>query len=508
MQQSAAAGVIGKNAPRTLYDNGSDSGAIGAGAGRASDISVDICVIGGGAGGLAVAAAVASFGQSVALIEKHKMGGGSLNYGSVPSKALIAAARRAHQMRTAAAFGIGAVAPAINYRAVNDHVHSVVGAIAPNYSAERFGGLGVQVIIGSARFLDKRTVAVAERKIRARRFVIATGSSPIVPPVPGLDSVAYFSNESIFENKDKLERLIVIGGCSVAFELAQAHARLGSRVTVLSGTKALPQEDPEMTAVVLKQLRAEGIDIREETHIDRVEAGHGFVRAHIVSAGSRDTIDGTHVLVAAGRKPNLADLNLTAAGIKFDHNGIAVNAGLRTSNRRVFAIGDAAAGSRQLADAATYHADIFVRRALFRQAATVEEKIAARVTFTAPELAHVGLTEEQAKAKKYKINVLRWPYHENDRAQAERATFGHIKVVTDRGGAVLGASIAGEQAGELIQIWSLAVSQGLNIKAMTGWAAPYPTLGEISKRAAIRSYAASTGNTLVRRAVKLLAKLG
>ena len=509
--QAAAANALAKATPAPagpgtpghkggMADNAADSL-------KTEDITADICVIGAGSGGLSVAAAAAAFGQKVVLIEKHKMGGDCLNYGCVPSKALIAAGKRAHQMRNAEPFGIASVLPSVNYRAVHDHVKGVIAAIAPNDSVERFTGLGVKVILGTGRFVDKRTVAVGEHRIKARRFVIATGSSPVVPPIPGLDGVAYFTNETIFDNTEKLERLIVIGGGPIGLELAQAHQRLGSRVTVLEGLKALGKDDPELTAVVLKSLKEEGLDIREGTLVERVDTGPGVVRVHVAVGDRKEIVEGTHILLAVGRKANLADLNLEAAGVKYDKRAIAVDSSLRTSNRKIFAIGDVA-GGLQFTHVANYHAGIVIRRALFRLPAKAKTEHIPWATFTEPELANVGMTEQDAAKQKIAINVLRWPYHENDRAQAERAIHGHIKVVTDKKGRILGAGIAGEHAGELIQIWALAISQGLKIKAMTDWVSPYPTLGEINKRAAVRYYAAATGNALVRRAIKLLAKLG
>jgi pyruvate/2-oxoglutarate dehydrogenase complex dihydrolipoamide dehydrogenase (E3) component len=478
-----------------------------AGSLKGQSIACDLCVIGAGSGGLSVAAAAAAFGQKVVLIEKHKMGGDCLNYGCVPSKALIAAGKRAHAMRTAGFFGIHPVEPMIDYRAVNAHVQSVIAAIAPNDSVERFTGLGVQVIQGTGRFLDKSTVTVNDARIKARRFVIATGSSPVVPPIPGLDSVPYFTNETIFDNAARLDHLIIIGGGPIGMELAQAHLRLGCRVSVLEGLTALGKDDPELTAVVLKHLRGEGLVVREGAKVERIEAGQGIIRAHIAVGDGKETVDGTHVLVAAGRKPNLADLNLEAAGIRYDKKGIAVNAGLVTSNSRVFAIGDVT-GGLQFTHVANYHAGIVIRRALFRLPAKVNADIVPWVTYTEPELAHVGLSEAEAANRKIAINVLRWPYHENDRAQAERTTEGFVKVVTDKKGRILGASIVGEHAGELIQMWSLAISQGMKIKAMTEWVSPYPTLSEINKRAAYRYFATAPANPLVRKAIGVLAKLG
>lgn len=470
-------------------------------------LEVDLCIIGAGSGGLSVAAGAAAFGRRVVLIEKHKMGGDCLNYGCVPSKALIAAARRAHLMRTSAPFGIKSVEPAIDPLAVNQHVHSVIAAIAPNDSVERFQGLGVQVIQAAGRFIDAKTVAAGDYLISARRFVIATGSSPVVPPIPGLNDVDYFTNETLFSNTVRPEHLIVIGGGPIGMEMAQAHRRLGSRVTVIEGAKALGKDDPELTSQLLDMIRGEGVDIREGTSAKAVLRTAGGVRVEVKGPNGNEAIDGSHLLLAVGRRPNIAELNLTAAGVQFEKTGIVVDGGLRTSNRKIFAIGDVA-GGLQFTHVANYHAGIVLRRALFRLPAKVKPGQIPWVTFTEPELAHVGLSEPEAGAKKMRVRVLRWPYHENDRAQAERETHGHVKVVTDAKGRIVGATILGAHAGELIQMWSLAISQGFKIRAMTDWISPYPTLGEVNKRAAYRYYADSAGSPLLRRIIGWLAKLG
>ena len=470
-------------------------------------LNADICVIGAGSGGLSVAAAAAAFGQKVVLIERHKMGGDCLNYGCVPSKALLAAGKRAHQMRTSGPFGVAPVNPLVDPRAVHDHVQSVIAAIAPNDSVERFTGLGVKVITAAGRFIDRNTVEAGEYHITARRFVIATGSSPVVPPIPNLQDLPYFTNETIFDNTAKIPHLIIVGGGPIGLELAQAHRRLGSQVTVVEGLKALAKDDPELAAVVLDHLRDEGIDIREGTLVERVANNGGRVTVFVKTADGNDSIEGTHLLIAAGRKPNTADLGLEVAGIKFDKKGITVDAGLRTSNKRVFAIGDVA-GGLQFTHVANDHAGIVIRRVLFRLPAKTTGRPVPWVTFTDPELAHVGLTEADARQKHSSINVLRWPYHENDRAQAERETAGQIKVITDKKGRILGATIVGAHAGEIIQMWSLALSQGLKIQAMTGWISPYPTLSEINKRVAFRYYATAASNPMVRKIIAWLAKFG
>jgi pyruvate/2-oxoglutarate dehydrogenase complex dihydrolipoamide dehydrogenase (E3) component len=467
----------------------------------------DLCVIGAGPGGLSVAAAAAQLGVSVALVEKHKMGGDCLNYGCVPSKALIAAAQRAHLMRTAAPFGIRPVDPSIDPGAVCDHVQGTIAGIAPNDSAERFTGLGVKVIRANAHFITRDTLLAGDQRIKARRFVIATGSSPVIPPIPGLDKVDYFTNETIFQNRDKLGHLIVIGGGPAGLELAQAYLRLGSRVTVIEVARVLGNADPELSEIVLKRLQAEGLQIRQGATVERIGGGTRLIDVHIAEGDKTDLVQGTHLLIAAGRKPNVSGLNLEAAAVRYDERGIRVNKGLTTSNGRVLAVGDVVGGP-QFTHVANYHAGIVIRRVLFRLPATIHDEVIPWVTFTDPELAYVGLREEDARRQSGRIRIYRWPYCENDRAHAERAAYGLVKVVTDARGRIKGAGIVGEQAGELIQMWSLAVSQGLDIKAMTNWISPYPTLSEVNKRAAFGYYSAAAANPLVRKTVGWLAKLG
>ncbi|MBX9589950.1 MAG: FAD-dependent oxidoreductase [Hyphomonadaceae bacterium] len=471
------------------------------------ELRVDLCVIGGGAGGLSVAAAAAQLGVSVALVEKHKMGGDCLNYGCVPSKALIAAGQRAQLMRSSTPFGIAPVRPSIDHGAVHDHVHDVIAAIAPNDSVERFCGLGVVVVQAAGHFVSRDTVVAGDHRIKARRFIIATGSSPAIPPIPGLDRVPYFTNETIFDTRQKLDHLIIVGAGPMGLELGQAFLRLGSRVTVLEAQRALGKDDPELTEVVLKHLRAEGLDIREGTTVERVGGGTRLIDVHTSAGGRSDVVQGSHLLLATGRAPNVSGLNLEAAGIKYDTRGIRVDTALQTSNRKVLAIGDVT-GAPPFTHVANYHAGIVIRRAVFHLGATVDSTILPWVTFTDPELAHVGLTEAQARKQHGRVRVYRWPYHENDRAQAERATEGLVKIVTDGKGKIRGAGIVGRQAGELIQLWSLAISQGLNIKAMTQWISPYPTLSEINKRAAFGYYASAAAKPLVRRVIGWLKRLG
>jgi pyruvate/2-oxoglutarate dehydrogenase complex dihydrolipoamide dehydrogenase (E3) component len=470
-------------------------------------LTPDICVIGAGSGGLSVAAAAAAFGVPVVLIEKHTMGGDCLNTGCVPSKALLAAAKHAEFMRSGEPFGISAQKPQVDFQKVHDHVHRVIRAIAPADSAERFTGLGVRVIRGTARFKDRRTVSVGDTEIRARRFVIATGSTPAVPPIAGLDRTPFLTNETIFDLTELPKHLIVIGGGPIGLELAQAFRRLGSDVTVLEAATPLAKDDPECAAIVLDRLEREGVVIRSGVTVGNVKGARGSVQVTLKGADSEESIDGTHLLVATGRKATVDGLNLEAAGIKYERTGITVNKGLKTSNGRVYAVGDVA-GQQQFTHAANYHAGLVIRNALFRLPVTVNPNAIPWVTFTEPELAQTGLTEAMARERGKKIRILRWPYHDNDRAQAEREPRGHIKVVTDTGGKILGATIAGAQAGELITTWTLAINQKLNIRAFTGIVVPYPTLSEIGKRAAIDYFTPSLTGPWVRRIIGWLRLFG
>jgi pyruvate/2-oxoglutarate dehydrogenase complex dihydrolipoamide dehydrogenase (E3) component len=469
----------------------------------------DICVIGAGSGGLSVAAAASQFGEKVVLIERGEMGGDCLNYGCVPSKALLAAAKHAHAFSTGEAFGVKPHEPKVNFRAVHAHVHSVIATIAPHDSQERFEGLGVTVIREAARFIDRDTVAAGDHRIKARRFVIATGSSPASPPIPGLDKVSYLTNEILFDLTSLPSHLIIIGGGPIGMEMAQAHRRLGSKVTVLEAFTPLGKDDPELTAIVLDHLRAEDIDIRSGVRITGIaEADAGIaVTLDGGEGGKPETLTGSHLLVAAGRKPNVEGLDLEKAGIEYDKRGIKVDKGLRTANRNVYAIGDVT-GGLQFTHVAGYQAGLVVRSILFRMPVSNQTHLIPWVTYTDPELAHIGMTEADARQAGRKHTVLRWHFDHNDRAQAERRTSGMIKAVVSSRGEILGCSIVSPNAGDLIQPWALAMSSKLKIKAMIDMVAAYPTLSEVSKRAATSYYADLPSKSWVRKLVSALKIFG
>lgn len=471
---------------------------------RGGVVHADLCIIGAGSGGLSVAAGAVQMGASVVLVEKGAMGGDCLNSGCVPSKALIAAAHVAHLYRTGSRFGIHGPAPEIRFQDVHDHVHGVIGAIAPHDSIERFEGLGVMVIKAAGQFADRETIEAGGRRIKARRFVVATGSRAVVPPIPGLAEAGYLTNETVFALKERPGHLVVVGGGPVGIEMAQAFRRLGAEVTVIERFGILAREDPEAVAVVREALRHEGVRLIEGCGVSGIRRDHDMISVTLDAESAADqAVAGTHVLVAAGRRPNIEGLGLDKAGIAATPAGIAVDARLITSNRKVFAIGDVAGGPH-LTHAAGYHAGIVIRNALFGLPAKVDYRALPRATFTDPELAQAGLTEAEARKAGHKVEILNWPFALNDRAQAERATQGFAKVILGRNGTILGATIVGPRAGELIGTWALAISAGLKPGAIAGAVLPYPTLSEISKRAAGSYFTPRLFGALTRRLVGLV----
>jgi len=443
-------------------------------------IKADILVIGAGSGGLSVAAGASQMGADVVLLEGHKMGGDCLNFGCVPSKALIASGKAAYTQAHVSQYGVSDVIPQVDYAAAKDHVHDVIAQIEPVDSQERFEGFGVRVIREFGAFISPTEVQAGDYVIKARRIVIATGSRPFVPPIPGLETVPYDTNETIFDLRERPEHLLIVGGGPIGMEMAQAHIRLGSKVTVIEGAKALGKDDPELAAVVLDSLRAEGVEIAEDALAEKVTGTAGAIEIH---AKDGRVFKGTHILMAVGHKSNTEKLDLDKAGIKTTKTGIEVDAGLRTTNKKVYAIGDVA-GGLQFTHVAGYHAGVIIRSILFGLPSKAKTAHIPWATYTDPELAQIGLTEAQAKAEHGdKLEVARFDYHHNDRAIAERKTKGFIKVMVVRGRPI-GVSIVGHQAGELINLWALALANNLKMSQVAAMVAPYPTIGEVNKRAA------------------------
>jgi pyruvate/2-oxoglutarate dehydrogenase complex dihydrolipoamide dehydrogenase (E3) component len=467
-------------------------------------IETDICVIGAGSGGLSVAAGAVQMGAKVVLLEGHKMGGDCLNFGCVPSKALLAAGHKAHET-SQAAFGVGGHAPEPDFGAAKDHVDAVIAEIEPVDSQERFEGLGVHVIREFGRFISETEVQAGDDVIKARRFVIATGSRPFVPPIPGLDAVPHHTNETIFDLRDRPKHLIVIGGGPIGLEMAQAHRRLGCKVTVLEGAAAMGKDDPEAAALVLENLRAEGIEIFEGALASQISGTVGAIK---VETKNGQTFEGSHLLVAVGRQVNVEKLDLEKAGVDFDRRGVTVDAGLRSTNKRVYAVGDVAGGF-QFTHVAGYHASVIIRPMLFGLPAKARTDHIPWATYTSPELAQVGLTEAQAREQHGDgVFIAKAEFHHNDRGIATGQTKGFAKVMVVKGKPV-GATIVGPQAGELIQIWSMAIANKMKMSAVAGMIAPYPTLGEINKRAASAYFSPKLFESdTVKRVVRFVQKFG
>jgi len=445
----------------------------------------DICVIGGGAAGLVVAAGGASLGAKVALVEKHKMGGDCLHYGCVPSKTLLQSARVAHNMANADNFAIPCHTPRPDISAVMERVAGVIKSIEPHDSPERFRELGVDVILGAGQFTDSQTFTVNGREIRARHFVIATGSRAAIPAINGIEDTPYLTNEQVFDLREPVDSLIVIGGGPIGIEMAQAFGRLGSKVYVIQrDTQILPREDPDMAEVVAKQLQQEGVELLTEHNPIKIEGSKGDIRLTLHdSNGNERTINASHLLVAAGRRPNIEGLGLENAGVELEKGHIITDARLRTSNKHIFAAGDVVGGP-QFTHMAEHHAGVVLRNAIFRLPAKVEKKVIPWATFSDPELAKVGLSETEARQQGIRHKVYSFPFQDMDRAKTDGYTEGFAKIITNPKGKLLGAAIVGPHAGELIHEYVLAIAKGMSAADLSNVIHIYPTLAQINRRVA------------------------
>ncbi len=469
------------------------------------DSAFDLVILGGGAGGLVVASVAGQLGLQVALIEKNdRLGGDCLHTGCVPSKTLIHTAKVASLMRRGGEFGLDAVEPTVDLGRVMDHVHSVIERIQQHDDAERFRGYGCEVLLGeAARFVTPHEVEVGGRRISGRRFVIATGSRPFVPPIEGLEEAGCLTNENLFSLRERPRRLLVLGGGPIGLEMAQAFARLGSRVTLVERLpQLLPQEDPELARILERRLVAEGIDVHTGVTAEAVLStpdGHQ-VRC---SGGHRFVAD--RILVALGRRPNVESLNLAAAGVAVGPQGIEVDRRLRSSQRHIFACGDVC-GPYPFTHMAEYQAGVVIANLVFRWPKKVDYRVVPWVTYSDPELARVGLTEDQARARGLDVEVLRFPFSDIDRAIAEGETAGLAKLVVRRG-RLLGASLLGPHAGELIHELVLAMQTGARIGDISATIHAYPTLAQIHRRAVNTAYAPRLFSPRTRRLVRWLNRL-
>lgn len=426
----------------------------------------DLCVIGGGAAGLVTSGGAAQLGARTLLIEQHRMGGECLWNGCVPSKALLHMGSLAQQR--------GGMAWADAKR----HVDGAIATIAPHDSPERFRDFGVEVLLARATFTGRNAIEADGRRITARRFVIATGSAPMVPPVPGLSDVPFLTNENIFDLTEVPAELLIMGGGAIGTELAQAFARLGSRVTIVERGRLLANSDEEAAALIRTALQADGVTILEHEEVARVDSGPTL---HLKSGA---TLTGTHLLVAAGRAARVEGYGLDRAGVTATPKGIAVDKFLRTSNPKIFAIGDCRDGPR-FTHASDQDARAVIANALFPRPLWRKSTYEAlpSVVYTAPELAQVGLTEEAARKAHPDVQVHRADLDHNDRAVTEGVTAGFVKLVA-RGNRLLGATIAGPSAGELLPLARLAVTGKIGLSDIAAQTIAYPTLSDALRLAA------------------------
>ncbi|WP_298914551.1 FAD-dependent oxidoreductase [uncultured Algimonas sp.] len=444
--------------------------------------TVDLCVIGAGSAGLSVAYGASHLGRSVVLFEREDMGGDCLNTGCVPSKALIKAAKVAHGRRHGSEYGIAPSEPGIDFEAVKAHIQGVIDQIAPVDSVERYTGFGVTVIKEDARFADDRTIVSDGHEVRAKRIVVAAGSRAAIVPIPGLDTVDYLTNESIFQVDRLPDHLMIVGSGPIGLELGQSFRRLGSEVTIIDIAEPLARNDPDHAKGLIERLKAEGVAFRAPARTERISQASGGTIT--VEFENGDPITGSHLLMAAGRAPNVEGLDLEKGGVAYDRHGIGTDDALRTSNRRVYAAGDIAAGKGGLTHAAGFHASALIKNlyflppglgGLFAKATT--DRMPA-VIYTQPELGTIGASHRDA------ARTLHFAFDENDRAIAERDTDGGVKLYLDAKGKLIGASVLGSHAGEIINTISLAMAGDLKLSQIAGMISPYPTRTEAVKRAA------------------------
>ena len=470
---------------------------------------VDVCVIGAGSAGLSVASGAAQLGRSVVLFEADEMGGDCLNYGCVPSKALIAAGKHAHAFSSGEIFGVKVEKPTVDFETVKAHIQGVIDHIAPVDSQERFEGLGCIVIRERASFKDANTVESATTEVKAKRFVIAVGSRASAPPIPGLADTPYLTNEAIFSVKTQPKKLLVIGAGPIGLELGQAFKRLGSEVEIVDIAAPLGRSEPEHAQVLVNALKDEGIVFHTPAKTKLIRKTKTGVAIDLEDG---TTLTGSHLLVAAGRAPNVDGLGLENADIKYDHRGIDVSDSLRTSNKRVYAAGDVAKGMGGLTHAAGYHAGQLIRNFYFSPPYMGDMLGKANTTrmpaavYSEPELASIGMTEAQAKEAGHNVRCVSWDFEENDRAIAERSDHGGVKIVATKKGKILGASVVGESAGEIIHMISVAMANKVKISGLAQMISPYPTRSEAVKRAASSWYTDALFSDRTRKIAGFLSK--
>ncbi len=454
-----------------------------------------IAVLGAGSGGLVVASAGASLGAKVVLIEAEKMGGDCLNAGCVPSKTSLKSAHLAKDIAHSGEYGIGSTLEKVNVANVMDRVRSVIKSIEPHDSKERYEGLGVTVLNGKGELIDNHTVKAGEKTVTAKNIVIATGSEPVVPPIKGLKDIQYLTNKNIFNLEKLPEHLIIMGGGPIGVELGQGFRHLGSKVTIIDMSEHLfPKDDPEVIPVMEKRLNADGIDLLLSSVIKEVKKEDETITVIVEQNGKNSEITGNQVLVSAGRKPVSYGLGLEKIGVETDERGyIKTNNKLQSSMKNIYACGDVT-GPYQFTHMAGYQAGVVIRNIIFKLGAKVDYSCVPWTTYTKPEVAHVGYTEPWAKSLGLYVDSIKINLSEIDRAKAEGDTEGFLKLILGKKGILIGATLVGNKAGEMIPVATLAISQKLKATAFMKLIFSYPTEAEIFKFASLEKVRQSFKN--------------
>ena len=479
----------------------------------------DLLIIGGGSAGLSLASGASQLGVKVLLIAKEQLGGDCLHYGCVPSKALLTSAKVAHYVKYSDNFGIRSATPKADWQTVTSRIQDVQAVIQNHDDPDRFRGYGCDVIFGEASFVDDYNISVQLTNtlqalqqpeflmpdhpltFSAKKIVTATGSRPAIPPIKGLDTLNYITNETLFTLPKQPESLLIIGGGVIAIEMAQAMQRLGTKVTVAVRSKLLKREDEDVIEVIQQTLVDDGVNIVTDVQFDELKAVGNGVQLFYTQHGEQKTLEAQQVMLATGRQANI-NINLDAAGVKYD-KVIPVDKKMRTNKKHILAIGDVN-GEAQFTHAANYEAGIVLSNEILHAPAKADYSSIGWTLFTQPELATIGLNEKQAKANGVKHHVIKSTFAKQDRALAESATSGFIKILVGKKGKILGCQIVSPRAGEMIREWQLAIAQNIPLSKIARSTFIYPTFGEISKWAPGSHLAKSLFSNKVRKLLKLV----
>lgn len=455
----------------------------------------DAIVIGGGAAGLTASGIAANLGAKTMMIESHLLGGDCTWTGCVPSKVILKAGKVAHQIKTASTYGLLDSEPGINFQNVIKHVHKVREEVYEDADRpEIFEEMGIEVVFGKGAFKDKHTIEVklhdgTIRTVTGKYFFIATGARAAVPPIEGLDSVEYLTNESLFEIDQLPEELLIIGGGPIGVEMSQAFANLGSKPVIIDmADRIMQNDDAELVQILMDELKGQGVGFELGSSIKSISKDEGKIQVHIEQNGESRILEGSHLLMATGRRPNIEELNLESAGIDFTKKGITVNNSCQTNVSHIYAIGDVS-GRYQFTHMSEHMAKVATTKALLKLPMSLDTKHVPWATYTEPELAHVGATEEELNAKGTKFETYRFPYSKIDRAITEGQTTGLIKIYASKlTGKIYGASVVGAHAAEMISEYALAMKNGVTLRKLADTIHPYPSWSLGARRAADQWY--------------------